>query len=307
MTKSSEIFFSYLSSIATLSRHSQYKRERSISRYAQFLQQRSKTLLTATLTDLIAYAEFKVENKNEKLRIERISFKTYLKYILYFYEFAADEGHYSAIEVKRLRKYVENFKFEIGEEKTRLSKEQITQLLEETNCHSSLKIATLTLLNFGFRISEILNLKVQDIDFEKELITIHKGKGRKTRRIPILEYQLSALKQMLQMRQKMLPLNSTEDHFLINKNTGRKVSKAWLQDYYVRITKRLDFRVHAHRLRRTFASILFFDLGIDIYLIAWLLGHSSIQTTLIYLGIKEKEKQQAYKKAMKGKTIVSFS
>ena len=307
MTESSKVFLGYLSSIATLSLRSQYTREKVIDQYNQFLLLRGKTLLTATLVDLTAYAKLKVENENEDLNIERITFKTYLKYILYFYQFAADEEHYPMKELNRIIKYVEKFSFETGEEKTRLSKEQVTQLLEAVNCHTTLKIATFTILNFGFRVSELVNLKIQDIDFKKELITIHQGKGRKTRRIPMLDYQIPALKQILQVRQKMLPLNSTVEHFLINKITGRKVSISWLQTYYVRISKKLGFRVYAHRLRRTFASILFFDYNINIYLIAWLLGHASIQTTLMYLGIKEQQKQKEYKEAMKGKVIVPLT
>ncbi len=180
----------------------------------------------------------------------------------------------------------------------------MNQLLEAVNCHTTLKIATIMILNFGFRISEITNLKVQNIDFTKEIITIHLGKGRKTRRITILDYQKPILKRILRTRQGMLAINSPEDHFLINKITGRKTSINWLQNYYVRISKKLGFRVHAHRLRRTFASILFFDNRIDIYLIAWLLGHTSIQTTMRYLGIKEKQKHEDYKESMRGKVIV---
>lgn len=307
MTKSLDVLLGYFSSIATLSLRSQYTREKTIDQYNRFLQERTKTLLTATLIDLTAYAEMKVENKNEDLRIARITFKTYLKYILYFYQFAVDEGYYSQKELKRIEKYERRFSFETGEEKTRLSKKEVNLLLEEVNCHMTLKIATFMILNVGFRISELTNLKVSDIDFTKDLITIRLGKGRKTRRIPILDYQKPHLKKILQLRQGMLTLGSKEDHFLINKITGRKTSINWLQNYYVRISKKLGFRVHAHRLRRTFASILFFDHKIDLYLIAWLLGHTNIQTTMRYLGLKEQQKQQDYKEKMRGKVIVPLT
>lgn len=307
MTESLDVLTGYFSTIATLTSRSQYTREKVIDQYNRFLQERNKTLLTATLIDITAFAKMKVENPNKKLRIKRITFKTYLKYIVYFYQFAVDEESYSQKELRRLEKFERRFTFEIGEEKTRLSKDEVTQLLEAANCHSTLKIATFMILNVGFRVSELTNLKVSDIDFKKELITIRLGKGRKTRRIPMLDFQIPELKRILRTRQKMLPLGSTEDHFLINKITGRKTRIKWLQDYYVRISKKLGFRVYAHRLRRTFASILFFDYNISIYLIAWILGHTNITTTERYLGIKEKQKQQDYKEQMRGKVIVPLN
>ncbi|MHA1435894.1 MAG: tyrosine-type recombinase/integrase [Candidatus Heimdallarchaeota archaeon] len=112
-------------------------------------------------------------------------------------------------------------------------------------------------------ISELLNLKVNHIDLKKNLITIHSGKGRKTRRIPILQNQKPVLKQLLKIRLNYLSLDSPESFFLINKK-GKRPSVNWLQNYYIRISKIINIHVYAHRLRRTFASILFFDYNIDI-------------------------------------------
>ena len=307
MTQSSQILQEYITSITTLSKRSIYVREKAIGQFNTFLQHSNKTLLSATFLDLTLFAEVKLENEDESKRVKRITFKTYLKLILYFYQFATDEEYYSAKELKRIKDFVKKFNFDPGDEKTRLSKDQTNLLLEAVNCHITLKIATYMLLNFGFRISELINLTIHDIDFQKELITVRLGKGRKTRRIPMLAYQVPSLKRIIRLRKTLVPLDSTETSFLINKITGRKTTVLWLQNYYIRLSKKLGFRVHAHRLRRTFASILYFDHKIDIYLISWLLGHSSIQTTLIYLGITEKKKQQDYLQAMEGKAIIALT
>ncbi len=306
MPNSQKILTEYLSSIATLSSRSQYVRHAVIRQYSEYLEKNNKTLLTATLPDLTKFASKKLENKDPKKRVKRITFKIYLLYILYFYEYAFDEDHYPLKEFKRIRKYVRRFKFDKGDEKTRLTNEQVQQLLEATNKHITIKIATWMFLSFGFRVTELLNLQLDHIDLDKDLITVHLGKGRKTRRIPILDYQRLILKQLLTIRKRYVSLKNPTNYFLINKNTSKQVGPNWLQDRYVELSKELGFRVHAHRLRRTFASILFFDFDIDIYLIAWLLGHTSIQTTMIYLGIKEQRKIDEYIDSMQGKRIVRY-
>lgn len=306
MPNSNKIFTEYLSSIATLSSRSQYVRHAVIRQYNEYLEKSKKTLLTATLPDLTKFAKEKLENKDPEKRIKKITFKIYLLYIFYFYEYATDEEHYQLKEFKRIRKYVRRFKFEKGEEKTRITNEQVQQLLEATNRHITIKIATWMFLTFGFRITELLNLQLDHIDLDRNLITVHLGKGLKTRRIPILPYQKPILNRLLTIRKRYTSLENPNKYFLINKNTSKQVGPNWLQDRYVELSRELGFRVHAQRLRRTFASILFFDFDIDIYIIAWLLGHASIQTTMIYLGIKEQRKIKEYTEEMQGKRIVRY-
>ncbi len=131
----------------------------------------------------------------------------------------------------------------------------------------------------GLRRGEITNLRWQDVDLSRKLLTIQssptfKTKSGKRRTIPLNEtafYILSA-------RQGK---DTSEYVFSLN---GGKISEGWLTHafkkavYDVRLP---DDRLHFHSLRHTFASWLVQD-GVSIYAVKELLGHSDVKTTQVY-------------------------
>lgn len=291
----------YIDSIVTLATNSQYYRERYISQFLTFLQDLKKGLLEVRRQEFTLFAKLKLE-----LGCRRSTVKLYMLYTLYFYRYLTEESLYPEDQLKLIEKYFSSFKVPKGEKKTALSPDQVDRLFAPISHKPTLKMATWMILNFGFRLSELIRLNVEDVDLKGDEIHVIESKGLKTRMIPILDDQKPILKQWLQLRKNFLPIGNTNNAFLISKRTEERPSGKWLQQSYSRLSKLLGFRIYAHRLRRTFASILYFDLDIELWIISWILGHANIQTTMLYLGISEIVKKSKYKSAMKNKVIIQI-
>ena len=126
----------------------------------------------------------------------------------------------------------------------------------------------------GLRLSELLNLKREDIDFDRGLIMVRLGKGKKDR-ISILSDNLKddLLKYYSGMKFRT-------DYVFEGRNGG-KYSKKSVQKVLERIGKKIGIKVHPHMLRHSFATHLL-ETGTDIRYIQKLLGHSDVSTTEIY-------------------------
>lgn len=124
----------------------------------------------------------------------------------------------------------------------------------------------------GLRVSELVNLKVNDIT-EKDIIKVE-GKGRKQRFVPISSEAKKILPLYLEERKK---INPKTDHLITNKK-GKKITRQgiWL------ILKNYGF--YPHILRHSFATHLV-QRGMNIRNVQVILGHSNLSTTEIYTKI----------------------
>lgn len=139
----------------------------------------------------------------------------------------------------------------------------------------------------GLRVSELINLEMNDIDTTTALIRIL-GKGNKERDIPLGEYSIEALKKYLEVRPALLKGKSCNKLFLNNHGTGMtrqgffKNLKALLEE------KNLNPNVSPHTLRHSFATHLI-NRGADLRSIQEMLGHSDISTTKIYTKVSDQK------------------
>ena len=131
----------------------------------------------------------------------------------------------------------------------------------------------------GLRVSEIVNLKKQEVNFEENLIKITLGKGKKDRfvKLPF------SLKENLQ---NYIKLNG--GGYLFESNRGGKLTKKTIAKIVSNAGKKAGIkkRVYPHLLRHSFATHLL-EAGTDLRLIQKLLGHSDIKTTQIYTQISQ--------------------
>lgn len=149
----------------------------------------------------------------------------------------------------------------------------------------------------GCRLSEIINMKVGDIDFAKGRVSVL-GKGSKMRYVFLTNRALSCLDAYLPERKKVLEsLNLTSDVLLVNKK-GKKLPLSSVHVIFEKygnkygITKKFT----PHVFRHTFATHLL-DNDSDIRLVQALLGHESIGTTQIYTHITTKRLEKVYRNA----------
>ena len=145
----------------------------------------------------------------------------------------------------------------------------------------------------GLRVSELINLKLQDIDFSQDIIRTF-GKGSKERIIPIGDYAKEYLeKYIYEYRSSMLKRENNEYIFL--NNHGKQMTRQGFFKIIKKIAKEkgINKELSPHTLRHSFASHLL-KYGADLRTIQELLGHSDISTTQIYTHITNEELKQNY-------------
>jgi site-specific recombinase XerD len=141
------------------------------------------------------------------------------------------------------------------------------------------------MLMTGLRVSELLNLRIQDVDLYSSTITVRMGKGRKDRVIPLNDATRSVL-------HRYLSEFKPEKGLFDNKNSPKsRRGVLYVIRKYCKLAN-IEKRVTPHTFRHTFATLLL-RKGESVRLVQSLLGHSSISTTAIYLHIIDEEKKKA--------------
>jgi integrase/recombinase XerD len=162
---------------------------------------------------------------------------------------------------------------------TILSKEEIERMILATNNLTHRLIMQIG-YSAGFRSSEIINLKWSDIDFDRNLIHIKRGKGKKDRVVMLSEKVKGSLQNFSHERQGYVFVSTRGGKYTqrtiqkIIENTARKIG--------------IKKRISPHTLRHSFATHLL-ERGTDIRYIRDLLGHSDIGTTLIYTKVSNRD------------------
>lgn len=143
----------------------------------------------------------------------------------------------------------------------------------------------------GCRVSEIINIKVKDIDFLNKKIRIM-GKGSKERIVYYGDYAKKYL-------DKYLSKGLDKDYLFVNKH-GDKYTVEEIELIVKDIMKHLSIKTHVtpHTLRHTFATHLL-NNGADIRSVQELLGHSNLSTTGIYTHVSSDRLKEVYFKTFK--------
>lgn len=146
----------------------------------------------------------------------------------------------------------------------------------------------------GLRVSELINLRLNDIDLNMAIIRVY-GKGSKERIVPIGEYACDALKVYINEYRPSLLIKGNNDYLFIN-NHGTKMTRQGFFKTLKKIAKengiKTDFSPHT--LRHSFATHML-EYGADLRSIQELLGHSNISTTQIYTHISKEKIKKDYK------------
>lgn len=159
-----------------------------------------------------------------------------------------------------------------------LTIEEIRKMIEATQ-NIKHKLIIKLLYGCGLRVSEIVSLKKQDLNFEEGLIHLRLAKGKKDRFVKMPESIKEELK-------NYSALNASEIFFVSTR--GGKLTKDTIQKIVQNAAKKTDIkkRVYPHLLRHSFATHLL-EQGTDLRIIQKLLGHSDIKTTQIYTHISQ--------------------
>ena len=142
----------------------------------------------------------------------------------------------------------------------------------------------------GMRISELVNLKLNNVDTNRCVVKVL-GKGSKERLIPFGENALEALNLYLNIR----PSSNSKEVFLSNRK--RRLSRVTFWQRIKTYLKRenLKLSISPHTLRHAFATHLL-NRGADLRSVQLLLGHSDLSTTQIYTHIAKQRLSEVLKK-----------
>ena len=152
-----------------------------------------------------------------------------------------------------------------------------------------------TVYSLGLRLQEGLALEVGDIDSARMLVHVHRGKGAKDRYVPLPASTLAMLRQYWAThRNPRLLFPATGRNRRRAPTATEPMGKASVQGAMRRVVLQLGFRksIHVHTLRHSYATHLL-EAGVNLRLIQQYLGHSSLQTTMVYLHLTSQGQEQA--------------
>lgn len=159
-----------------------------------------------------------------------------------------------------------------------LTKEEVKRLIDSTDTEKSRLMVSL-LYSAGLRVSELVNLKVDDVNFSDGTGWVRKGKGAKDRIFVISPNLAKEISEYLQGREQRFVFSkegplTTRNIQKIIKNTSKRAE--------------INKKVTPHTLRHSFATHLL-EQGTDIRVIQTILGHSSLNTTQIYTHVSSEQ------------------
>lgn len=149
----------------------------------------------------------------------------------------------------------------------------------------------------GIRVSELVNIKIEDIDFYKMEIRIL-GKGNKERIDPFGEYCLDAINLFINGgRKEILQKHHTNCSYLIINERGCKITTRGVEKIIDNVIKKASLKKHVspHMLRHSFATHLLNE-GCDILTVQELLGHESLESTQVYTHVSNERLRSVYLK-----------
>ncbi len=176
------------------------------------------------------------------------------------------------------RKYFYNIKYSKVTRRfpTTLEKEEVIKIINviENNKH---KLMIKMIYSAGLRVSELLNLKVCDLDLNNNFGYVRNGKGRKDRLFIIAD---SLKKELFGY---IIENNLGNESFIFNSYNG-KMSPRTVQEILKKSARkaRISKKVHPHALRHSFSTHLI-ENGYSISDVQSLLGHKSPETTMVYV------------------------
>lgn len=180
-----------------------------------------------------------------------------------------------------------------------LNFDEVDKILHVFDLNSPIGYRNKILIEFlystGCRVSEVLSIKISDIDLKRGFVKVL-GKGSKERVVPIYEKLLDIIPDYLRIRHTYFVKDRDNGYLFLNKNGG-KLSRVMCFNIIKKACKdaNINKNVSPHTIRHSFATHLLTN-GADLRTIQLLLGHSNISTTEIYTHITDNRSRDILRK-----------
>ncbi len=180
-----------------------------------------------------------------------------------------------------------------------LTIDEVNKLLEQPNNKTSKDIRDKAMLELiyatGMRVTELISLKVTDVDLKMGYIICHDK--NKERAIPFGNITKAALEEYINVARPSL-IDDSQNQILFTNCSGKPMSRQgfWKLIKYYAQKAEIDKDITPHTLRHSFAAHLVSN-GADLKSVQEMLGHSDISTTQVYAQLNNKKIREVYKKA----------
>lgn len=231
---------------------------------------------------MVSYLENLIEMRNYKASSRNRQMNT----LRSFFKYCKKAGIIEVNHAEHLERLEEE-----KVERVYLTSNKVNTLIEAIE-HPLIKLVIITLFFTGARISECLNLELDDIDFKKKALLIRKGKGNKSRTLPLHPELAFALQNYINRWR----VDSDTNKLFLTERSG-KLSDVYVNRVLKETVKKLkwDKKITCHVLRHSFASELV-RKNVHIVAVKELLGHASLKTTSGYAHIQKESVEEAIQK-----------
>lgn len=272
-----------------LSQNSIHSYTYDLKKFEKYLQKKGKNVYTVTSQDIANFLKEEKKKKNSARTMARA-----VAAIRQFYRFLELENRAPSnptklVDSPDLETHLPDF----------LAMEEVDHLFQQFNRADPYELRDYTLFELlyssGLRISESINLTMEDIDFDDELLRI-RGKGDKERIVPFGPKASELLAEYLkQGRPEILKERDSEYLFVSKKSLQLDRKSVWrlLKKYTVR--SGIKKHITPHTLRHSFATHLL-ESGADLRAVQELLGHVDISTTQIYTHLAKESLKRLHQK-----------
>jgi integrase/recombinase XerD len=175
-----------------------------------------------------------------------------------------------------------------------LSIDEVRRLIAAVRTHQY-RTYFWTVYSLGLRLAEGLHLQVGDIDSARMMVHVHRGKGAKDRYVPLPRSTLKILRQYWVMHRHPLWLfPAAVRDGQPTAMADQPLERSSVQGAMRRVVEELKIQkaISIHSLRHSYATHLL-EAGVNLRLIQQYLGHSSLNTTMVYLHLTTASQEQA--------------
>ncbi len=271
----------------------------------------SENTIEAYKRDLNEYFLYLKENNKDYLNMDYESIRKYLSYLTdkkdtnstISRKISSLRGFYSYL---RLNEFIKNNPFKLinlPKKEQKLPRffyyNELEELFNACDTSTSLGQRNLAILEVlyatGTRVSELINIKLEDINFKEKQIKVL-GKGNKERIVFLGEYAVDALQDYL--NDGYLFLNRYNLDYVFLNHLGNKITRRGIEDILTKLIKKtsIDKKISPHMIRHSFATHLLNE-GCDLESVQEMLGHESISATAIYTHVTDDRIKEIYFKA----------
>ena len=289
MEKQIRLFLDFLENDKKLSANTLQSYKRDIIQFAEYLDDEGimySRLGQQEIKDYIEYLK-KIGKKTSTISRNLASIRSFYQFLLRSKKVRRDPTE--GMQSPKIEKKAPSI----------LSSDEVELLLEQPKNVDLKGIRDKAMLEFayatGMRVTEIISLNLEDVDFDKAFVTCENG--AKVRNIPLGNISLKALDEYVKNARPIMIKSENERALFVNVN-GKRLTRQgfWKIIKYYKEQAHITKDITPHVLRHSFATHLLQN-GADLKSIQMMLGHSDISSTQIYMKFQDESLRNVYHKA----------